>query len=137
MSTVVYGKPIPEADQVCTRCLRRTITRLRWLAATPEQRAAWAAVGVAKREGRGLCGGCYRWARVNGRLVDYERTNARLAELLEEWEHMADPTRPVLEEVRRLAPRLGMEQKTLETALYRGGVRSRFHGGCGERRKVA
>lgn len=34
--------------------------------------------------GRGLCGSCYAWARSNGHLFDYERSNRPRAEVVEE-----------------------------------------------------
>jgi hypothetical protein len=92
---------------------------------------------VAPRNGRGLCASCYRWALDRGRLGDYERVSVPLDVVLEEWSHMADPLQPLAREIRRLAPRLGMAEKTLEGALRRGGVRSRYEGGWGERVKAA
>lgn len=137
MSTVVRGAPVPEAGQACRRCDRRTIPRLTWCAATREQRRAWITARCAQRGSRGLCHGCYRWASKHDHLIDYERRYRVTDEVLEEWNYLADPSAPVLPEVRRLAPRMGMTVKALEQALIRGGVRSRFEGGKGERLKAS
>lgn len=119
----------------CGRCETGTVHWTVWTGATDEQREQWRAEGVARRDGRGLCQRCYRWARTNNRLLDYERVNRPTTDVLEDWLHLADPLRPVKDEVRRLAHQFGMKPKTLEQALHRGGVRSRFAGGHGERLK--
>lgn len=137
MSTVVHGAPVEGADKECARCRRRTMAKAQWRSHTTTERRTLLSRGVASRGGRGLCEGCYRWAFENGRLIDYERVNQRTADVVEEWQHMADPLRPLREEIRRLAPRLGMVEKTLEQALHRGGIRSRYEGGHGERVKAA
>jgi len=138
VSTVVRGRvAYPTDGKACARCLRRTLPADRWRKVDKATREAWRADGLVAMDSRGLCRTCYSWATKHGKRLDYERRNVPTAELLEEWEHLADPLRPVLEEVKRLAPRLGMKEKTLAQALHRGGVRSRFEGGHGERVKAA
>lgn len=133
-----WTKPAPvkrDDLEACGRCERGIIPSTEWRTASPEQRDAWRTEGMARHEARGLCQPCYRLVRIADRLVNYERRNIPTAEVLEEWEWMADPLRPLNEEIRRLAPRFGMSEDALAGALQRGGVRSRFKGGWGERVK--
>lgn len=107
----------------CHRCRRPTHTRGN---PTP---------GTVPNEARGLCRSCYRWARTHNALHKYERVNQPRGEILHDWAHLADPLRPLKEEIARLAPRLGLTEKALESRLHRAGIRSRYQGGWGQRPK--
>ena len=118
-------------EKACARCERPIIARTQWRRHTPEERTALTAENVSIHQGRGLCSPCYRHHR-----DDYDRTNQRLADVLEEWTYLAEPLAPVRQEVRRLAPRLGMTPKTLEKIVTMN-IGSRFQGGHGEIMKRA
>lgn len=124
-------------EKPCTACETPTIALSRWKKASADQRATWTAEGRRSRQGRGLCSRCYRRSRENGTLIDFERHNRPLEEVVEEWAHLADPLIPIGREVARLAPQLGMKEKTLGRAVWEAGFRSRFHGGWGERVKAS
>lgn len=125
----------------CQHCGRPTMPRTRWKALSAAERKAlmgpgprWGGapgLGMRSMEGRGLCSTCYPKFK-----DDYDRSNRRLEEVLEDWEHLAEPMVPVRQEVRRLAPRLGMKPKTLEKIITMH-VGSRFQGGAGEKLKEA
>ena len=55
-----------------------------------------------------------------------EHVEARDADLLEDWEVLADPLRPLAEEAERLASQFNMAPATLVDRLHRAGVHSRF-----------
>lgn len=117
----------------CAHCGRPTIPRCQWRALTPDERAAQTAHKVSIHQGRGLCTKCYRQPAIRD---EYDRTNQPLETVLEEWRYLADPMVPVRREVRRLAPRLGMKEKTLEKIVTMN-IGSRFESGHGERFKRA
>ena len=87
---------------------------------------------VRRLAGRGLCNSCYAGHRRAGDLWRWGRVHQPVVVTVEEWEHLADPTRPVREEARRLAHRLGLTPERLENIVY-AEVGSRFEGGHGER----
>lgn len=78
------------------------------------------------KSARGLCKRCYSKASRDGTLVDHERASKPAAEVLAEWQQLADSTAPLMVECKRLAPRLGMRPETLAAALRRAGVRSAY-----------
>lgn len=88
-----------------------------------------ARAGRARHHGRGLCHSCYGAAQRDGTLYDHEKPSRTRAELLEEWHALADPTLPLMANCRALAPRLGMKPESMERALARAGVRSRWTSG--------
>lgn len=137
MSVVVRGRHQFEATGECVRCRRRARSGYAFRKATPEERAAWRADGLVALQARSLCTGCYGWAIDHDALADFERRNRPVAELLEDWNHLADPLKPIRSEARRLASQFGMSWRDLERSVSRAGVRSRFHGGPGERIKAA
>lgn len=115
-----------EATRKCRRCRRRTLTNDRFRKADPDTRKAWRAAGIVRFEGRGLCASCYRWALNHDRLLDYDRTNARWADVIEDYRFLHNPNRTQAENVRHLAPRLGISEDALHHALVVNKVRSRF-----------
>lgn len=126
-----------EATTTCVECGQPGRSAYQFRKATPEQRVAWRDHGIRRIEARGLCQPCYRDARLDGRLTDYERRNRDRDEILEDWHLLANPMVPLRTEVRRLAPQFGMSEDALEASLRRAGVRSRFEAGIGERIRVA
>lgn len=88
--------------------------------------------GHLPRMGRGLCRNCYARASRDGDLNDYSTRNVPTGVTAEEWRHLADPFRPLAEEIARLAPRFGRSPNSLRAALWRAGIRSHFIGGHGE-----
>lgn len=119
----------------CVECGRPGLSAYQFRTTDPDTRVRWRDQGIRRIEARGLCQPCYRTAMRAGRLTDYERRNRDRAEILEDWELLAEPMVPLKREVRRLAPQFGMTEDALEAALLRAGVRSRFKGGHGERLK--
>lgn len=126
-----------ESTSTCVECGNPGRSAYQFRKATPETRDRWRDAGIRRIEARGLCQPCYRNARLDGRLTDYERRNRDRGEILEDWNLLANPMAPVRTEVRRLAPQFGMTEDALEAALHRAGVRSRFQGGHGERIRTA
>lgn len=100
--------------------------RSAWKALSAAERDAQKAQNVRSMEGRGLCSTCYHEHR-----DEYDRVNRPLADVLEDWDDLANPLVPVRREVRRLAGRLGMKEKTLEKIVTMH-VGSRFQAGHGE-----
>lgn len=111
-------------DLTCVRCEAQMVTNDRWRDAGQEQRRAWCKAGVFRHTGRGLCHRCYGWLLRRGLLIDYARSNARWADVLEEYDFLHDPHRTQAENVRHLAPKLGVSEKALKFALVQAGVRS-------------
>lgn len=126
-----------ESTSTCVECETPGRSAYQFRKAPAETRTRWRDAGIRRIEARGLCQPCYRDARLAGRLTDYERRNRDRAEILEDWELMANAMAPIRTEVRRLAPQFGMTVDALEAALRRAGVRSRFDGGHGERFRTA
>lgn len=110
----------------CLDCGRPGVPFKLWRRSSEHRRRAWLAEGVKAIEGRGLCRGCYKRARCSGQLERFERRNARHEDLLEAWSRLADPMKPISTEAIRLSSILGRKPRTIEAALYRSGVRSRW-----------
>lgn len=72
---------------------------------------------------RGLCDRCYtRWRRYGDPLAPpqgWQRPIVPPEIVAEEWSALADPALSISENVRRLAPRLGMSVAGLERAVFR------------------
>lgn len=115
----------------CAHCGRGVISNSRWRQAAPEARAEWKRENLARMVGRGLCTSCYPKHR-----DDYDRTNHRLEDVLEDWDMLADPLVPVRAEATRLAGQFGMNARRLENIIY-AHIGSRYEAGWGERIKKA
>lgn len=110
----------------CLNCASHLVSDREWRNATQVQRDTWVAAGTLRRMGRGLCSRCYGTARLHGTLDQYPRTNRPWSETLEEWHFLANPRRTHRENVRHLAPQLGMSEEALHRALVANQVRSPF-----------
>lgn len=98
----------------CTRCRIPMMTEHAWEKLTLEERAQRRADGVNCHRGLGLCVPCYMRRRV--RPV---RTTRPVATVAEDWTELANPHRTQKDNVRHLAPRLGMTETALERAVLR------------------
>lgn len=110
----------------CARCARRGRSGYAFRKASPKLRAAWRSLGLVTLQARGLCVGCYKHESLNGTLDQWDRRNRSQGDILEDWQHLADPLLPIRQECVRLASQFGMDWRSLERAVHRAGVRSRF-----------
>lgn len=102
----------------CNDCSRKLHTRRAWRVIPLAERRTMRA-GHAMVQGRGLCVGCYVRAQRNGTIIDQETTGKPWAQVLEDWHRLADRSLTRMENVRRIAPRVGMTVDALERAVTR------------------
>lgn len=92
----------------------------------PDKVRALKAQGLKRYSVRGLCDLCRRRSVADGTLIDYERLNVPACEVVAEYLAMPhDPGESRASRCRRLAPRMGMQWKSLEKALKRAEVTGR------------
>lgn len=99
-------------------CGRQLMSWVQWRDTPTEVRVRDRAVR-AKHDARGLCNSCRRAAEANGTLIDYERKTMTRTEVLAEWSLLYDPEVSIAENVRRIAPRIGMSEYALDRAITR------------------
>jgi hypothetical protein len=99
----------------CTTCHRHMIAGRQWEKLTKEQRTANRAKGITVADSHGLCGRCRTRQR---RGVSKRATVVPSSVVVEEWNWLANPTRPDQDNIRDLAPRLGMTYAGLEQAVF-------------------
>lgn len=75
--------------------------------------------GLKPIHARGLCGACYTRWRLRGTPERARGARVPSQIVAEEWSVLADPALSIAENVRRLAPRLGMSEAALEQAVTR------------------
>jgi hypothetical protein len=110
----------------CGDCPANLINGHHWKSLAKEQRKALKAQGFSELRGRGLCGRCYSRRRAAGTLVDVESVQLPREHLLAEYEIVCDPYDPLKRQAEQLAARVGMSFESVERALYRAGVRSKW-----------
>lgn len=103
----------------CRRCSIELVPDPAWRRMTLDQRAAAKAAGIAKHNGRGLCRACYEWVKAHADLIDYEPNQVPAAVVAEEWEHLRNPRGSRMQQIREVAPRMGMSVPALHAALLR------------------
>lgn len=97
-------------------CGRELVPKLRW---TKTPRVVRNLGTHAQADARGLCVTCLRRAQKAGTIIDFERVTMPRETVLEEWARLADRRVSKAENVRRLAPRLGMTPAALDRAVNR------------------
>lgn len=95
-------------------CGRELVPSREWSKVTDRDRTRY-----ARNQARGLCGMCHKAARLDGTLIDYERRNTPADQVVEEWTENLDRSVSIAENVRRLAPRMGMSEHALYQAVFR------------------
>lgn len=111
-------------------CGTKIVSHYSWRKLTAQQRAEAKAAGYGRANTLTECHACAcrRSPRRNPQVRRKPRTlewqpHSR-AELLEEWYHLRDRHLSIRENCERIAPRLGIKPKSLETALGRAGITS-------------
>lgn len=104
-----------ETMQQCKTCHRDMIAGRQWEKLTKEQRDERRAKGITLSDSHGLCARC----RTRERRGASKASAVVPAEVVvEEWNWLANPTRPDPDNIRDLAPRLGMSYAGLEQAVF-------------------
>lgn len=104
----------------CRDCETALVAPKDWRRMTLAQRAESRAAGRHRSGGWGCCEPCYnRRRRLRQRPDDVERKQVPAVAVLEDWRMLADRELSRAENVRRLAPRMGMTEAALAKALER------------------
>jgi hypothetical protein len=103
----------------CKDCPRHLVATVKWRALTATVRQQLRDTGHRRHAARGLCDSCYRKRIGRGTLIDVERNTVPRDMVRDEWERSYNPEVSINENVRRLAPRMGMSFDALDMAVRR------------------
>lgn len=106
-------------NKTCTNCDRQLVPQKVWQALPLEERNQRRAAGQSYHQARNLCANCYDTVRRAGALIDHETVTQPATMVLEEWDRMVDRERSQNENVRLIAPRLGMTEAALLAQVLR------------------
>lgn len=103
----------------CTGCGGVMVADRAWRRLSLEQRRELRESGHVRRFGRGVCEKCCKREQRALQRNPMRTAHVSPKVVLEEWLWLASPWRTDAENAADLAPRLGMEPRTLERAVQR------------------
>lgn len=105
--------------RTCTECGATMVPKRRWNAMRPTERACLRAAGHQRTGGRGKCDRCYSRCRYRDAREGQVLKIVPRRDVLEDWQQLADRSLSRAQNIRQLAPRMGMSEAALEKALDR------------------
>ena len=113
----MQNRPNYEPDSRCARCDRKLMVAPKWRALPQDEKRRLHHLGWDRKESRGLCARCYAAVKRRGQLDEWALDPNRAQIIREEYDFLADHCRPLAENVRNLAPRLGVTESVMRQAL--------------------